>query len=157
MKNIYISVNANSVGYQESGQKIMIYPSKTKRLSSQDSKRFYHELMDTKELDKKIIKKTILENNKGVVCKQIYTILININYKELLISMTGIPEKDEVCTFDQYLIDEEEKKVMQIIQQDFKGIVKYGAIKSVKGSFSNKFLYLQNIVEHKNEPSKFII
>jgi len=61
-------VNPQSVGYIESGQKIIIYPSKTKKQTSQDSKRYYHELMDTKELDRKTIKRTIIENNtvKGI-------------------------------------------------------------------------------------------
>jgi len=73
--------------------------------------------------------------------------------KELLISLMGMPDKNEVVTFDQYLINEEEKEVLKIIQQDYKGIVKNGAIKSVKGSLNNRFLYLQNIVEHKSDPS----
>jgi len=68
-----------------------------------------------------------------------------------------MPDKNEVYTFDQYLVDEEEKKVLQIFQQDYKGIQKNGAIKSVKGSFNNKFIYLQNLVEHKNDSSKFYI
>jgi len=64
-----IRVNSNSIGYQETGQKIIIYPSKTKRLSSQDSKRYYHELMDIKDLKNKTMKKTILENNTIVNIK----------------------------------------------------------------------------------------
>lgn len=68
----------------------------------------------------------------------------------------GIPAKDEMCTFDKYIIDEEEKQVLQISQQDYKGILKPGLIKLVKGSFNNRFLYLQNLVEHKDDPSLFI-
>ena len=70
-----------------------------------------------------------------------------------MISSMGMPDKNEMATFDQYLINEEEKEVLQIIQQDYKGIVKNGLIKSVKGSFNNRFLYLQNIVEHKSDSS----
>lgn len=55
------------MGYQEAGQKIIIYPSKTKKLVSQDSKRYYNVLMDTKELNEKIIKRTDLGHNKYVL------------------------------------------------------------------------------------------
>lgn len=55
------------MGYQEAGQKIIIYPSKTKKLDAQDSKRYYNVLMDTKELNEKIIKRTDLDNNKYVI------------------------------------------------------------------------------------------
>ena len=83
-----------------------------------------------------------------------YFYYYDITLQELLVSPMGIPDKDEVLTFDQYLINDEERKVLQIFQQDYKGVIKYGAIKSVKGSFNNRFLYLQNLVEHKNDSSK---
>lgn len=76
-----------------------------------------------------------------------------LDLKEILISAVGIPDKDEICTFEQYVINEEEKEVLQINQQDFRGIIKNGLMKSAKGSCSNKFVYLQNIVDNKNDES----
>lgn len=65
-----------------------------------------------------------------------------------------MPEKDEITTFESYLINEEEKEVIQISQQDYRGVFKQGTIKEVKGSLNNRFIYLQNLVESKHDESK---
>lgn len=67
-----LSVNPHTVGYKEAGQKILIYPSKTKKLSSQDSKRYFNVLMDTKELDQKLVKKSYVDEKTFVIIKKFF-------------------------------------------------------------------------------------